>query len=73
MAIKNIYVHRDDILKIHIVDNKQIPATKTSYENQNRDLKMILIIRDSTTVGHLEYGLHFPLERFDGSVIRYKQ
>ena len=73
MAIKNIYVHRDDILKIHIVDNEKMPATKSSYESQNRELKMLLTIRDSKTIGHCDFGMQFPLERPDGSILRYKQ
>ena len=73
MAIKSIYVHRDDILKIHIVDNEKMPATKASYESQIRELKMLVTIRDSKTIGYCDFDMQFRLERTDGSILRYKQ
>ncbi len=71
MTIHNIYVHRGDLLKIHIVENEQVSATKESYQNRDRDANMLLIVRDSKTIGHCHLNMRFRLEELDGSLIRY--
>lgn len=73
MAIKNVYVHPGDVLKIHVVNDTEAKPTKESWQSELRPRYMLLTIRDAETVGFSDYSYQFRVESANGSLIRWKQ
>lgn len=73
MAIKTIYIHPGDMLKIRFVyDDDEKPSKKTWEDQPPRQQDSTLLTMHShRTIGYCDFSYSFRLNNIDGSLRRW--